>query len=323
MNVSAYFRQNMQKESMMNSENIFEQWIHPLSLAHFKQNYLHQKCLHHSPKKNRKVMNWTALNRLLDQGAFWTSDNLKLYLNKEPVPVDQYCALSVEGQGHRIYRPHPHAVHHWLSQGGSLVLNDIHTLIPEIKQLASNLRHLFQGRIQANLYVSMGAIPAFASHFDVHDVFVFQTEGQKEWYLYENRIDAPIAHPHFHLWAQDQHEQAKGNLQAKIMMKAGDFLYIPRGCYHDALAISGPSMHLTLGLTRPVGLDVISLLFENAVDQSLFRQYLDPETSFETCKVLAQEIKKLMEGKDFQTKVSHLFQTEENIPSYKFPEIRK
>ncbi|MGI4850957.1 MAG: JmjC domain-containing protein [Janthinobacterium lividum] len=307
----------------MKTENIFEQWLKPLSLETFQQDYLDQKFLHHASKRGKKAIDWINLNRLLEQSAFWTCDNFKLYFNKEPVPITQYCTQVPSHQGQMIYRPHPPAVQHWLSQGGSLVLNDVESLVPDIKRLAGCLRQTFGGQIQANLYASMNAIPAFDSHFDVHDVFVFQAEGQKVWRLYAQRFEAPIAHPKFDQFTQAQHDQAKGALLAEITLRPGDFLYIPRGFYHDALATQGPSMHVTLGLARPIGLDLISLLFEAALDHASFRHYLNPHNLPKNCGVLMNHLAEIIKEDTFQTKVQQLFQTEQEVSLYSLPHFKK
>lgn len=303
----------------MKREDVFEQWLKPLSLGEFQHEYLDQKFLHHASKRGRKPLDWSILNRLLEQSAFWTFDNFKLYFNKEPVPLSQYCVQVPHHQGQTIYRPHPRSVLHWLSQGGSLVLNDIESLVPDIKRLAANMKQIFGGQIQANLYVSMDSIPAFDSHFDVHDVFVFQAEGQKVWRLYQQRFEAPIAHPKFDQLTQAQHDQAKGSLLAEITLKAGDFLYIPRGYYHDALATKGPSVHLTLGLTRPIGLDIISLLFEAALDRAAFRHYLERDNLPENCAKLERHLVDILKDNNFQAKVNQLFQTAQDSSSYGLP----
>lgn len=307
----------------MKTENIFEQWIKPVSIEAFKQNYLDQNFFHHSIKRGRKPIDWTNLNRLLEQTAFWNFDNFKLYFDREPVPLEQYCCQEPSHQGQMVYRPHALAVQHWLSQGGSLVLNDIESLVPDIKRLAAGIKQIFGGRIQANLYASMDAIPAFDSHFDVHDVFVFQTEGQKVWRLYQQRFEAPIAHPKFNQLTQVQHDQAKGAVLAEITLKSGDFLYVPRGYYHDALATQGPSMHLTLGLTRPIGLDVISLLFEAALDHASFRHYLEREKLSENCEKLVSDLIDIIKDNNFQAKVDRLFQTEPETNAYSLPWIHR
>jgi ribosomal protein L16 Arg81 hydroxylase len=57
-------------------------------------------------------------------------------------------------------------------------------------------------------------------------------------------------------------------------LKPGDILYLPRGQYHDALATGAASVHLAVGATEPIGIDLLSLLFEDAVGDPAFRRRL-------------------------------------------------
>ena len=60
----------------------------------------------------------------------------------------------------------------------------------------------------------------------------------------------------------------------EVTLKPGDFLYLPRGQYHEALASASASLHVTFGVTAVIGLDFIHSLFERAVDDPLFRANL-------------------------------------------------
>ena len=60
-------------------------------------------------------------------------------------------------------------------------------------------------------------------------------------------------------------------------MGPGDLLYLPRGQFHDALASSAASLHVTFSCTQPTGLDLLSRLWDGAVADPLFRAYLPTE----------------------------------------------
>jgi len=59
-----------------------------------------------------------------------------------------------------------------------------------------------------------------------------------------------------------------------VRMQPGDLLYIPRGYFHDALADSDASLHLTFGVKPLDGRIVFRLLEDLAVQNSGFRAYL-------------------------------------------------
>ena len=54
------------------------------------------------------------------------------------------------------------------------------------------LEREFAARVAANVYCSFKGVQAFQTHFDLHDVFAVQAEGEKCWRVYEARADTPV-----------------------------------------------------------------------------------------------------------------------------------
>ena len=48
------------------------------------------------------------------------------------------------------------------------------------------------------------------SHYDKHDVFAIQVDGEKHWNLYANRADYPILHERYPQLTMQEHDRAKG-----------------------------------------------------------------------------------------------------------------
>ncbi len=57
-------------------------------------------------------------------------------------------------------------------------------------------------------------------------------------------------------------------------MRPGDLLYLPRGRFHDALALSGSSVHVSFGCNETTGLDWLGHFLVRAIADSSFRAYL-------------------------------------------------
>ena len=254
----------------------FEEILAPIGAEEFLAEYHDRKPLHipGAGKKFSSLMSWEGLNSLLNMTAVWTPASLQLVLNGEMVPPVQYCYQSVDAEGKPQLRPDSEVVTRLLKQGASLVANDIDTLTPELAAVAGVLEAALNGKAQTNLYCSWREHRAFSSHFDTHDVYAIHTQGEKVWHIYEGRLDNPIAHPGFKSFGHEYHEQHKGRVVAEITMQPGDLLYIPRGQYHDALASSDGTIHVSFGVTAVIGLDVLTLLYDQAVADSLFRANL-------------------------------------------------
>ena len=134
------------------------------------------------------------------------------------------------------------------ADGSTMVLQALHRVWPPIidfcLQLSAELGH----PVQANAYITPPQNQGFSNHYDVHDVFVLQLAGEKEW-----TIHAPV-HP---LPLRDQpwtdrraavERQARDTPLIQTVLRPGDCLYLPRGFLHAACARGGVSTHLTLGI---------------------------------------------------------------------------
>ena len=253
----------------------FEELLAPVTPDEFFGEYYGRKPLHvpGAPDKFAAAMSWGDLNRILAVDAFWTKDNLRLYQDVAEIPAEDYCR-SVPGLGARVLRPDPDLVKARMSRGASLVLNSIDTLTPGIRSVADVLERTLLGYAQLNLYCSFAGHKAFDSHFDTHEVFALHAEGEKTWSVYEGRLDNPVRHPAFLDLTPEQHRRNRGGPMMEVRMTPGDLLYLPRGQYHDALASSGATLHLTFGVIPVRGIDLLELLEEEAVTDGLFRRDL-------------------------------------------------
>lgn len=251
----------------------FDEILAPMSADEFFAEYYNRKPLHIPAvgAKFSSLMDWNSLNSMLNMTEVWTPSSLQLVQDGEIMPAAQYCRPSVDSEGKSQLRPDAKLVTTLLEQGASLIANSIDTLTPGLAAIADSLESALNGKAQTNLYCSWRERRAFNSHFDTHDVFAIHTVGEKTWYIYEGRLDNPISHPKFKNFGQAYHETNKGKIIAEVMMRPGDLLYIPRGQYHDALASSDGTIHVSFGVTNVIGLDVLSVLYEQAVDDSLFR----------------------------------------------------
>ena len=129
----------------------------------------------------------------------------------------------------------------------------------------------FAARCRVTFYLSSRRREGFGARFDTHDVYAVHVEGPQTWRAYEGRADDPIAHPMFKTLGREHHEKAKGAKLMDVHMEPGDLLYLPRGQYHDALADEGGTMHIAFGITYPIGMDVMTFLFDRVVAEPEFR----------------------------------------------------
>jgi ribosomal protein L16 Arg81 hydroxylase len=226
------------------------------------------------PGKFAQVLSWRQVNRLLDMTHIWSGTSLKLVLDSAAVPPEQYCARATSRDGAAALQPDAKLVQAWVAKGASVVMNDVDSLTPGLASVSAALENAGLGKAQANVYISWQSHKAFHTHYDTHDVWAVQVEGEKSWNIWEGRAEYPIAHPAFRGQPQAQHDQARGKLRGTVLMRPGDLLYLPRGWYHDALAEAPSSVHVAYGVHAPLGMDLMNILAERVLYDPEFRKPL-------------------------------------------------
>lgn len=176
--------------------------------------------------------------------------------------------------------PAPPELSAWIDDGHALVWNRAHKAFPAVDELAENLARTFGAHVWPNVYWTGPTIPTFEAHFDCHEVLVVHCAGKKTWRISEVRVDRP----HDAAELEDvvaatmraRREEAKAKTALEVEVAPGDVLYIPRGQFHDARAVSGRSLHVTFGIRPFAGIDVVRALAAAAIAEPLFREYLPP-----------------------------------------------
>ena len=274
----------------------FEALLAPVSEADFYREHCGRKTLHvqGAADKFADVFSWDELEYLINQAAIWTGRSLFLILDNRQLPVAEYCRPGANREGRDAMLADIAKVRGWIKRGATVVLNDIETLAPGLRAVANALENGPGGKVQANLYFSRGQRQGFGSHFDTHDVYAAHVFGEKTWNIYQRHFEAPINHPRFKNLDEAFHTRARGALERAVSLKPGDLLYIPRGVYHDALAQTGASVHIAFSVVPVIGLDLLTQLFDRAVQDPLFRANF-PDPRRDGAAAVQSHIEKLAE----------------------------
>ena len=158
-------------------------------------------------------------------------------------------------------------------RGATIILNQLHQSDIALATFCRSVERVFSCHVQTNIYLTPPGSQGFHTHYDNHDVFVLQIEGEKTWRLYDRPVDAPYRGERFepgrHLVGEPSHS---------FVLKAGDCAYVPRGLMHDA-STSGDaaSLHITCGLLVRTWADlVLEAISEVCVEDPAFRRSLPP-----------------------------------------------
>ena len=134
------------------------------------------------------------------------------------------------------------------ADGSTLVLQALHRVWPPILEFCQKLAAELGHPVQANAYVTPPQNQGFSAHYDVHDVFVLQIEGEKRWRIHRPVLASPLRDQPWNDRRADVEKRADEAPLMEVLLKPGDCLYLPRGYLHAATALGGVSTHLTLGI---------------------------------------------------------------------------
>lgn len=273
----------------------FADFLAPVPTASFLEASYDRTPLHipaegEAGERRRALLPWSRLNALLGIAGHWREENIKLILNTTHLPPDHYLD-EVATRGGMVWRADPAKIESLLALGASLVADAVEDASPELRQVTAMLGTQFLGTAGANVYCSFQGLQAFHSHLDLHDVFAVHCEGEKVWRIYRNRAPDPVEQFQGSD-AQAAIDRAKGPVLMEVRMRPGDLLYIPRGYYHDALASSEASLHVTFSVARHTGRILFRILEELAMRDAPFRAYL-PDGRADGGALLAERIDSL------------------------------
>lgn len=288
----------------------FADFMAPFDAGSFRTQYFGSRPVHirRNGDSRHNVLSWSRFNEVLAITPYWNEDSLKVYFKSRAALRENYCDTSDLRAG--VSAPvNPAKVKALMGLGASLVANHLHRVCPEVAAVTGMLEREFAARVVANVYCSFKGVQAFQTHYDLHDVFAVQAEGEKTWRVYEARADAPVSP----LPPGDEIEkwltESRGRLLFEAHMKPGDILYLPRGQYHDALTGSHASLHVTFGVAPATGLALFRLLETALTRESGFRAYLPDarrEAEFrERLAQLADRIKAVINSPAFAIDVQN------------------
>jgi ribosomal protein L16 Arg81 hydroxylase len=131
--------------------------------------------------------------------------------------------------------------------GFSIVMRACEEHDDGLRRLADDFESAFQGEVTIQVYATPGGHHSFGWHYDCEDVFIAQTAGTKDYRLRQNTVNPE---PTIDAMPQDMHYERETSAAVACTLIAGDWLYIPRGFWHVALA-SEDALSISIGVLSP------------------------------------------------------------------------
>ncbi|MGZ3748300.1 MAG: JmjC domain-containing protein [Pseudobdellovibrionaceae bacterium] len=212
---------------------IFEELISPLTFKEFSEQFFCRTPYAVPFKASRfcDLLPWTLLEEILFKGHpdCWLPRQGHL-----PSELSISNGILTKEQAYKGF-----------DEGRTILVRHAEKAHPQMETIAKEFAHFFPGLVDVQLYYTPAGAEGFNWHYDVEDVFVLQSQGEKEFYLRPNTI---TPRPLPSVLPKDLHfELEPSRLEMRCLLKAGDWLYIPAGYWHKARAES-LSFHLSVGV---------------------------------------------------------------------------
>jgi hypothetical protein len=233
-----------------------EDLLSPVSTADFLRDYYGRSILHLEGEGDRweSVFSWPDLNAILSSHRL-SAPQLRLVRAGAAIDEASYTEAFGSRQGGTLRRLDAGRVSAALRSGATLVLHAVDDLAPSLSGIAYQVEHLIRAPVTVNLYATWGGAEGFNVHWDDHDVFVLQVAGTKRWQVYAPTQAWPSER------AASRPPSPQSSPVAEVLLDAGHLLYIPHGWWHVANAEESPSLHLTVGVRAPSGIDLLDYVF--------------------------------------------------------------
>jgi hypothetical protein len=223
--------------------------------------------------KFSRLMPWSRLNDLLARHRL-DSPRLRLTREGKPVPASSYLRHATGGRAKTpIPRLRAADLTSQLRDGATLVVDAVEELHAPLTALAESLELAFRERVQINLYAGWRTSHGFDLHWDDHDVFILQVAGRKRWRVYGETRPSPITND------VEPAPKPTGDALWDDTLEDGDLIYIPRGWWHVASPLDEPTLHLTVGVHKRTGLDLLRWLSDDLRASEIFRRDLPRDAS--------------------------------------------
>jgi ribosomal protein L16 Arg81 hydroxylase len=159
------------------------------------------------------------------------------------------------------------------AEGCTILVRNAQRHDPQLLELASAFERDFAAPVNIHFYATPPGEFGFGWHYDAEDVFILQTGGVKEYSLRKNTV---------HPWPleetipQDMRYPAEIMPLMRVLLKAGDWLYIPCGWWHKAEAPNGgeAALSLAIGVMSPAAIALYDFLRPRLLESLLWRQKL-------------------------------------------------
>lgn len=245
----------------------------PLSWDDFVEGYLGKAPLHLSGDAQgfARLADPASVRRLIEAGAPWQFRRMpEMYLNGFRIPHEDLVDRYTDMDGREARRPRLARVRRLLERGATVNSFGQEAHFPGLAALQQTFAGAFEAECEVATFYSQQDHQGLAPHYDCVDIFVLQLHGRKRWFVSSQRVESPVVG---HGTATRYDDQAP---HTDMVLEPGDLLYLPRGTFHQAIALTEESLHATVAVKRAGFIDMLAVLAQTAPDVDRIRADLPP-----------------------------------------------
>jgi len=179
-----------------------------------------------------------------------------------------------------------------LEKSVSIKLESIQLFDSKLESLRNEFFDCLDHPCDINCYLTPPFAQCFNPHFDDHDVFILQIEGEKSWKV-DNKSKEyyPLESESF--WSKTYQYSDPQSLT----LRRGDVLFIPSGHVHHAQTLNGYSLHLTIGVHQMRAIDLLHEFLKKRKNENKRVFFNEPVAqSKEVQHDFDDELEKLVDG---------------------------
>jgi ribosomal protein L16 Arg81 hydroxylase len=285
---------------------MLQQYLHPIEEKKFFSDYWEKKPLlvqHQTSKKHSELFSMEEFDelfcrrrlshtsvRIQGQGNFGFNYRDFLVLHE----TWQHVSLS----------PHLLKLSNFYEKGYSLMLNSAEQYCPPLRDFVECLSEKIPSfEVRSYVFFNPENATGLPIHCDEEELFVIQLEGSKHWKVYDRD-------PQYEFEGKERDPSAPwGDPKMEFELKAGDFLYLPRGFPHEVHAAGEPSLHVSFAVRLITWSDLLQSVASVSSYTSSRGNPLVPFSPFYSNKASGIHDMTVEDfEKCFQEKVSSLFE---------------
>jgi ribosomal protein L16 Arg81 hydroxylase len=246
-----------------------EAFLSPVKPAHFLREFYCRAPLHMPGAADRftHLLTWDELNKAITMQRK-NRPQLRLAKDGKILPLHEFLMKETNQNG-EMWRINFHAVQRLLQEGATLVIDRIDESHEPLADFCRMLEAELGTYAFADVFASWHHTQGFPTHWDPEQVFVLQLVGTKHWRVFKpKRLHPTQQDMKTHKESPPTQPYWEGDINP------GALLYIPGGCWHDAVAVSARTLHVSLSLFPASGLAVLNAVLRDLQEDELVRMPL-------------------------------------------------